>query len=150
MTVKEKDDTRIKAIWTPALGKQPLSIALAESVIPAGFPSPAEDSQEILDIAAHIVRHPASTFFMRVSGDSMTGVGIFDGDLLVVDRSLEPASGDIVVAVLNGEFTVKRLVLHHGRTELVAENPKFRKITLTDSMDFEVWGVVTGTYKSFR
>ena len=87
---------------------------------------------------------------MRVAGDSMSGAGIFDGDLVVVDRSLEPKSGDIIVAILNGEFTIKRFRRNGSTIELVPENPKYRKIVLNESMELEVWGVVTGTYKSFK
>ncbi len=144
------DDTRIVSVFHPRIPAEPLTVAVADSSIPAGFPSPADNDRETLDIGAHIVRHPNSTFFMRVAGDSMTGAGIFDRDLLVVDRSLDPRHGDIVVAVLNGEFTVKRLRQTNGRIELVPENPKYKKIMLTDEMEFEIWGVVTGTYKSFR
>jgi len=87
---------------------------------------------------------------MRVAGDSMIGAGIFDGDLLVVDRSIEAASGDIVVAVVNGEFTIKRFRRNGSTIELVPENTKYRKITLSEGMELEIWGVVTGTYKSFK
>jgi len=80
----------------------------------------------------------------------MIGAGIFDGDLLVVDRSIEAASGDIVVAVVNGEFTIKRFRRNGSTIELVPENSKFRKITLSEGMELEIWGVVTGTYKSFK
>ena len=80
----------------------------------------------------------------------MIGAGIFDGDLLVVDRSIEAASGDIVVAVVNGEFTIKRFRRNGSTIELVPENTKYRKITLSEGMELEIWGVVTGTYKSFK
>ena len=80
---------------------------------------------------------------MRVAGDSMIGAGIFDGDLLVVDRSIEAQSGDIVVAVLNGEFTIKRYRRNGSTIELVPENTKYRKITLSEGMELEIWGVVT-------
>jgi DNA polymerase V len=123
---------------------------LGDSTVPAGFPSPADNFHESFDIVDHIVRHPAATFFMRVAGDSMTDAGIFDGDMVVVDRSLEAESGDIVVAVLNGEFTIKRLLRVGSKIELVPENPKYRKITIHKGMELEVWGVVTGTYKSFK
>ncbi len=125
-------------------------IPLSDSTIPAGFPSPTDESCESFDIVTHIVRRPESTFFMRVAGDSMVGAGIFDGDLLIVDRSLEAKSGDIVVAILDGEFTVKRFRCNHSAIELVPENPKYRKITLREGMEFEIWGVVMGTYKSFQ
>jgi len=147
---KKKNEARILAVSRPAISETRHEVEVGGSVIPAGFPSPTEDFHETFDLVSHIVRHPAATFFMRVAGDSMTGAGIFDGDLIVVDRSLEANSGDIVVAVLNGEFTIKRFRRSGSNIELVPENPKFRKITLSDGMDLEIWGVVTGTYKSFK
>ncbi|MDR3110555.1 MAG: translesion error-prone DNA polymerase V autoproteolytic subunit [Planctomycetaceae bacterium] len=119
--------------------------------VPAGFPSPAEDTPtEQLDLAQHLIKHPEATFFLRVSGESMTGAGIFDGDLLIVDRSLTPSSGDIVIAILDGEFTVKRLVMDGKRIELRPDNPKFKTLKLTEESQLEIWGVVTGSIKSFR
>lgn len=145
-----KDDLQIHSVFTSVVPVNGLEVSLGDSMVPAGFPSPADEFRETFDIASHIVRHPTATFFMRVSGDSMTGVGIFDGDLIVVDRSLEAVSGDIVVAIVNGEFTVKRLRRSGASIELVPENSRFRKITLHEGMDLEIWGVVTGTYKSFK
>ncbi|MGA0032216.1 MAG: LexA family protein, partial [Burkholderiales bacterium] len=86
--------------------------------------------------------HPEATFFMRVKGDSMTGAGIHDGDLLVVDRSLEPASGRVVVAALDGELTVKRLQRRQGRITLKSENPAYPAITVGEDRDLQIWGVV--------
>ncbi len=123
---------------------------LGGGTIPAGFPSPVDDLHDTFDIISYVVRNPTATFFMRVAGDSMTGAGIFDGDLIVVDRSLEAESGDVVVAVLNGEFTVKRFRRSGAGVELLPENSKYRKIVLHEGMDLEIWGVVTGAYKSFR
>ncbi len=143
------NDLRVFAISRAAMPEKRHELPLADSTVPAGFPSPTDDSCETFDIAAHIVRRPESTFFMRVAGDSMVGAGIFDGDLLIVDRSLEPASGDIVVAIIDSEFTVKRFCRNISVIELVPENPKYRKITLCEGMDFEIWGIVTGSYKSF-
>ena len=137
----------VSRLATPATGH---AVRIGDSVIPAGFPSPADDLYETFDLVSHIIKHPAATFFMRVAGDSMTGAGIFDGDLVIVDRSLEAASGDIVVAVLDGEFTIKRFRRSGSSIELVPENPKYRKMTMTDGMQLEIWGVVTGTYKSFK
>ncbi len=144
-----QNDLRILTISRAEMPEKSHEIPLGDSTIPAGFPSPTDESCETFDIAAHIVRHPDATFFMRVTGDSMVGAGIFDGDLLVVDRSLEAKSGDIVVAIIDSEFTVKRFRCNHSTIELVPENPKYRKITLREGMEFEIWGVVTGSYKSF-
>jgi DNA polymerase V len=149
-SVCEKNDIQILSVSRSVVPATGHGIPLGDSVIPAGFPSPADDFHETFDIASHIVRYPAATFFMRVAGNSMSGAGIFDGDLVVVDRSLEAESGDIVVAVLNGEFTIKRFRRNGSTVELVPENPKYRKITLHEGMELEIWGVVTGTYKSFR
>ena len=121
------------------------------SRVPAGFPSPAEDYVEgSLDLNEHLVAHREATFFMRVQGHSMTGAGIQDGDLLVVDRSLEAGHGDIVVAVVDGELTVKRLWRRGGRVRLLAENPAFAPIELKDGQELAVWGVVTSVIHRVR
>jgi DNA polymerase V len=117
---------------------------LYASTVKAGFPSPAEDyAEEHLDLNAHLIHHPASTFFLRVSGDSMKDVGIFNGDLLVVDRSLEPADGKIVIAAVNGELTVKRLQKNKESVSLIAENPDYPPIILQPDDHIHLWGVVT-------
>lgn len=109
----------------------------------AGFPSPASDHiDQCLDLTEYLVLHPEATFFLRVKGDSMTGAGIHHGDLLIVDRSLEAASGRVVVAVLNGELTVKRLQRSRGRITLRAENPAYPDIAVEDGQELQIWGVV--------
>ena len=114
------------------------------SQIPAGFPSPAEDFMEKrLDLNDYLVKNQASTFLIRVKGNSMVNAGIFDGDLLVVDRSVEPADGKIVLGVLNGEFTVKRIVKKGKKLILAPENENYKPIEITEEMDFQSWGVVT-------
>jgi len=113
------------------------------SRIKAGFPSPAEDYlDKKLDLNEHLIKHPASTFFVKVKGDSMVGAGINSGDILIVDRSLEPKDKKIIVAVVNGDFTVKRISKRGDRLSLMSENPKYSPIEIKDGMDFEVWGVV--------
>ena len=120
------------------------NIPLYETGVKAGFPSPAEDEMgSPLNLGAHLIPHPSSTFFIRVVGDSMQGVGIFSGDLLIVDKSLQPSHGKIVVALLNGEFTVKRLLIRKESLTLQAENPAYPSIQVKSSHDFSVWGVVT-------
>ena len=110
----------------------------------AGFPSPAADhSQKRIDLNDHLVRNPEATFLFRVKGDSMTGAGIFEGDTLVVDRSLEAKHNDIVLAVLHSEFTVKRLYRRGGVVKLVAENPLYPPRVLKPDEELTVWGVVT-------
>ncbi len=119
-------------------------ISLYASPIKAGFPSPASDYIEgRLDLNEHLVRHPAATFFLRVSGDSMTNAGIFDGDILVVDRAIAAENGRIVIAVLDGEFTVKRLGCERGEPVLIPENPKYKPLKIATGSDFRIWGVVT-------
>ncbi len=110
----------------------------------AGFPSPAQDYAEPpLDLNQLLVQHPAATFFVRVNGDSMQDAGIFSGDILVVDKSLQAVDGHIIVAVLEGNFTVKRLQMRDGHCRLLPDNPRYRPVEITPEMDFEVWGVVT-------
>ena len=113
------------------------------SPVRAGFPSPADDYiEKQLDLNEHLIKHPAATFILKAIGNSMINAGIFPGDLLIVDRSIEATNNKIVVAVLNGEFTVKRLKKRQGKITLVADNPNFPPIEIIDNTDFEVWGVV--------
>jgi DNA polymerase V len=120
-----------------------LELVLYGYSVPAGFPSPADDHIEgKLDLNEHIIRHPASTFFARATGESMKDAGIFHGDLLVVDRSLTAQSNDIVIAVLHGDLTVKRLRKPNGDWVLAAANPLFPDLPINDA-GCEVWGVVT-------
>lgn len=142
--------------WLATKGKAPPSgtrypapataaqrLPLYASPIAAGFPSPADDHlEDALDLNEHLIRHPAATFFVKVQGYSMTGAGIHHGDLLVVDRSVEPKDGAVVIAVVNGELTVKRLRLDAGRVWLVPENPDFQPLEIRDGMDLTIWGVV--------
>ncbi len=112
--------------------------------VPAGFPSPADDYvASHLDLNEFLVPHREATFFVKVKGHSMTGAGIHDGDMLVVDRAIEPSPGRIIIAVLDGELTVKRLGFRDGRPVLKAENPRFKDIELEDAQELQCWGVVT-------
>lgn len=112
--------------------------------VPAGFPSPAQDYFEgRLDLNKHLIHDVTSTFLVRVSGHSMHGAGISDGDELVVDRSLTPVDGNVVVAVLDGELTVKRLRFGRGVVRLVAENPDYPDIEIPELAELTIWGVVT-------
>ncbi|MBD2655494.1 translesion error-prone DNA polymerase V autoproteolytic subunit [Synechocystis sp. FACHB-383] len=112
--------------------------------VSAGFPSPAEDYLEgKLDLNQYLIQHPAATFFVRVTGDSMIGAGIHAGDILIVDRSLEPRDNKVVIAVVNGELLVKRLRMEKQKIYLASENSDYPPLVITDLMDFEVWGVVT-------
>ncbi len=120
------------------------------SGVSAGFPSPAEDYiDRKLDLNELLIKNPAATFFVRVAGDSMIGAGIHHDDILIVDRSLEAASGRIVIAVYNGELTVKRLVRDKKSIRLVAENPAYSPLIIDEDNDCEIWGVVTSVIHQF-
>lgn len=119
--------------------------------VPAGFPSPADDYIEnALDLNEHLIKHPAATFFVRVTGDSMTGAGINSGDILIVDRAVKPGNGSIIVAVINGEFTIKRLAKRASGVYLLPENPDYEPVMITGGSEFEVWGVVVYAIHSVR
>lgn len=114
------------------------------SPISAGFPSPAEDSiEKKLDLNDLMIQHPTATFFVRVQGDSMSGAGISEGDILVVDRALTPTEGKIVVAIYQGEFTVKRISFKNNRWILSPENPKYPPLIVQEGNECTLWGVVT-------
>lgn len=135
----------VAQIYRAEPGKK-LARPLFLSTVPAGFPSPAEDYiEQSLDLNEHLIKHPAATFFLRVSGDSMIGAGIHHDDILVVDRSLTPLSGKIVIAIVDGELTVKRFLQHGQKCRLVAENPDYSDIELENDMNLEIWGVVTSS-----
>ncbi len=117
--------------------------ALLRKAVPAGLPAPADDCVERrLSLDEHLIRHRESTFFMRVAGHSMRDLGIFDGDLLVVDRSVPAAHGCVVVAVIDGEFTVKQLLYTPRGKVLRAAHPDYPEIAITPEQDFAIWGVV--------
>ncbi len=112
--------------------------------IAAGYPSPADDYiEERIDLNKKLIKHPEATYLVRVIGDSMVNARIDEGDFLIVDKALEAGNGDIVLAVFNGEFTVKRLVRKANRLFLVAANPQYPPCEITPEMDFEIWGKVT-------
>lgn len=112
--------------------------------VPAGFPSPAADhAQKRINLNEHLIRNQEATFLFRVRGDSMTGVGIYEGDTLLVDRSMEPRHNHIVLAVLNNEFTVKRLYRRGGTVKLIAENPLYPARVIKPEEELTIWGVVT-------
>ncbi len=119
--------------------------------VKAGFPSPADDFVEAwLDLNEHLIEHRDATFFLQASGDSMTGAGIQEGNLLVVDRALEARHRDIVIAVIDGELTVKRLDKRHGHIRLLAENPAYAPIEFQDGQELTIWGVVTSVIQRMR
>ena len=125
------------------------SLLFYKSMVSAGFPSPADDDLENLDLNELLIKHPSATFFLKVSGSSMIKAGIHHNDILVVDRSLEPTSGKIVIASVNGELTVKRLRIEDKKIKLVAENDAYSPIDITEEFDFRIWGVVTNVIHPF-
>lgn len=134
---------KIVEISSPSIGA-PIPIPTSMATVQAGFPSPAEDYLENkLDLNELVIRHPAATFFVRVEGESMINANIHSGDILVVDRSIKPASGKVVIAVINGEFTVKRFIINSSGAFLVPENDSYPSLKIENESDFQVWGVVT-------
>ncbi|MFB6317149.1 LexA family protein [Saccharicrinis sp. FJH54] len=122
---------------------------LAAGGIKAGFPSPAEDFLDIaIDLNVELIRNPVSTFFSRVSGNSMQDMGINDGDLLIVDKSLQPENNKVAVCYLDGEFTLKRIKIEKDCCWLIPANEDFKPIKVTAENDFIVWGIVTYVIKS--
>lgn len=121
-----------------------MDIPLFTSRVSAGFPSPAEDYiDKKLDLNEYLVANPSSTFFVRVDGDSMLGAGIHSGDILIVDRSIRATDSKVIIAVLDGELTVKRLSHKNGKLKLIPENDDYEVIDVGPEQQFEIWGVVT-------
>ena len=119
--------------------------------VSAGFPSPADDYvEDRLDLNQLLVHNQSATFFLRVKGDSMINAGIHDGDIIVVDRSITPVDRSVVVAVIESELTVKRLILANGIAELHAENPKYAPIRFKKGQEMTIWGVVTSAVHSVK
>ncbi len=141
--MKAKKGLAITRIYRFAKGDlQELPLFTAR--ISAGFPSPADDYLDRkLDLNEYLIKHPAATFFVRVEGESMIDAGIHSGDILIVDRALEPADHKVVIAVLNGELTVKRIKKTRGKLCLIPDNSAYQPIEVTPEMNLEVWGVVT-------
>ena len=132
------------------LSDAPLLALLIRNRVCAGFPSPAEDlGAQRIDLTQMLVVHAQATYFLRASGQSMIEVGIFDNDILVVDRAIKPRHNHIVVAVVDGDFTVKRLYQRAGRIKLKAANPTYPDIVPKEGQTIEVWGVVTSSIKQF-
>ena len=133
---------KVDKIYKPEISKLDLPVFSAR--ITAGFPSPAADYEEgKLDLNKYLIKNPPATFIVRVAGDSMTGAGIHEGDLLIVDRSIEPKNNHVIIAVINGQLTVKRLKIKRGILSLEPENDNYPIQNITTGMEFEVWGVVT-------
>ena len=124
---------------------------MAQSGIHAGFPSPANDYMtQAIDLNRELVKHPEATFYGRVVGDSMIDAGVEEGDILVIDKSLDPKDGDMAVCFVDGEFTLKHLRFRDGRLVLVPANSKYPSIEIGEGVDFKMWGVVTYVIKKVR
>lgn len=139
----KKEDIKISQILKPGSSKS-TEIPVYKVKISAGFPSPASDYIEsTLDINKHLIKNPSATFFLRVEGNSMVNAGIHSGDLLVVDRSKQVDNGDIVIAAINDELTVKRIRIRNNKYYLAPENDEYEELEVTSNMEFYVWGIVT-------
>ncbi|GAB5465757.1 MAG: translesion error-prone DNA polymerase V autoproteolytic subunit [Candidatus Kapaibacteriales bacterium] len=142
------DEVKVKIIkpWLDSI----VPIPLMPASVPAGFPSPAQDHLDLaIDLNKDLIDNPDATFYGRVSGDSMIGEGIGDGDLMVIDRSVEPKHGHIAVCSIDGDFTLKKIEIDSTGLWLVPSNPKFKRILVKEEDDFIVWGVVKHVIKSF-
>jgi DNA polymerase V len=139
----DKNIKNISKIF-PAGTDKKIELPFYTEKLSAGFPSPANDYLEkSLDLNEFLIKNPPATFFVEIQGDSMIGAGIHSGDILIVDRSLEAVHNKIVVAVVNGEFTVKRLYWVKKTVKLMAENPNYKPIEIKEGVEFEIWGVAT-------
>src|SRR5690554_4536923 len=127
-----------------------VEIPLISLSISAGFPSPADDFLDLnIDLNKHLIKNPSTTFFGRVSGSSMIEAGISEGDLLIIDKSIEPKSGQIAVCFIDGEFTIKRIKKEKDCVWLLPENKDYKPIRVTEENDFLIWGVVINSIKYF-
>jgi DNA polymerase V len=128
-----------------------LSLPIAEGGIAAGFPSPAQDYVDLkIDLNKELIANPSSTFYARVKGSSMIDAGISDGDILVIDKSLEPRDGDTAVCYIDGEFTLKYIRIEESGIYLIPANPAFKPIRVTQENHFCIWGVVTYSIKNHK
>ena len=142
--MNKNSDNKIKLTFHPAEFGAKMPIPLAEQSVKAGFPSPAQDYMEqAIYLNKELIKHPASTFFGRVVGDSMRDEGIEEGDILVIDKSLELQDDDLAVCFIDGDFTVKRVRIEPNAVWLIPANPKYSLIKVTKENEFIVWGIVT-------
>lgn len=142
MKFKKVHSSKCLEVFSPDFSEE-LDLPLYGSKVSAGFPSPADDYLDVkIDLNKHLVQHPSATFYVRVKGNSMIDAGISDGDLLVVDRALEPAKNSIVICVIDGEFTVKRISRKGKDFYLIPANAEYKPIKIEKEQSFQVWGVV--------
>lgn len=154
MTEKEMKISRIKSMRNLDFYTADFSTELElpyASKISAGFPSPAEDYMDMtLDLNKELIKNPNATFYARVKGNSMQNIGIHDGDVLVIDRALEPVNDTIAVCFIDGEFTVKRVHVEKERCYLLPENPEYPAIPVHEDNHFMIWGIVTYVIKKMK
>ncbi|MDD2961270.1 MAG: translesion error-prone DNA polymerase V autoproteolytic subunit [Muribaculaceae bacterium] len=133
----------------PISKNENIKLPILEGMIPAGFPSPLQGLvQDAIDLNRELIDHPAATFCARVTGNSMIESGISDGDLLIIDKSLDPQDNSIAVCFIDGEFTLKRISIRKNGVFLVPANPKYKEIAINEDSNFQVWGIVTFIIKS--
>jgi DNA polymerase V len=142
---------KFNTIQLPKIGAIPILIPLFSDKVSAGFPSPADDYMDkMISLDEDLIMHKTATFFVRARGNSMIGAGINEGDMLVVDRSIEPTSGDIVIAAVDGSLTVKRLMKRGSTVTLKPENPRYKEIEFQEGQVLEIWGVVISLTRKFK
>lgn len=149
MKLKNLHNTKVFDFYAPDFSTE-LELPYVDVGISAGFPSPADDFIELtIDLNRELIKHKDSTFFAKVKGDSMKNAGIFDGDLLIIDKSLEPQDGKIAICQIDGDFTVKRIKKENGVVWLIAENEDYKPIKVTEENELMIWGIVIHSIKTF-
>ena len=149
MKLKNLHNTKVFDFYTPDYSTE-LELPFVDVGISAGFPSPADDFLELtIDLNKHLIKHKDSTFFAKVKGHSMKNAGIFDGDLLIIDKSLEPQDGKIAICQIDGDFTVKRIKKENDVVWLIAENEDYKPIKVTEENELMIWGIVIHSIKTF-
>ena len=150
MKAEKTQDTAAVLEFIPASTLKSLKLPFIENGIKAGFPSPAEDFCDLpIDLNTELIKNPPATFFSRVSGDSMINMGIHDGDLLIIDKSIEPRNNKIAVCYIDGEFTLKKIKIEKNCCWLIPANDQYKPIKVTSENEFIVWGIVTYLIKAF-
>lgn len=149
MKLKNLHITKVFDFYTPDFSTE-LELPYVDVGISAGFPSPADDFIELtIDLNRELIKHKDSTFFAKVKGNSMKNAGIFDGDLLIIDKSLEPQDGKIAICQIDGDFTVKRIKKENDVVWLIAENEDYKPIKVTEENELMIWGIVIHSIKTF-
>ena len=149
MKLKNLHNTKVFDFYAPDYSTE-LEVPYVDVGISAGFPSPADDFIELtIDLNRELIKHKDSTFFAKVKGDSMKNAGIFDGDLLIIDKSLEPQDGKIAICQIDGDFTVKRIKKENDVVWLIAENEDYKPIKVTEENELMIWGIVIHSIKTF-